>query len=160
LLLKSDFIPEPLLFQAQPSTVKPDNKGDQTRQDAKESSEAVPLSEAPEILNREEADGSVSTETQQGSEASTSTEAGRTTPGYTGCTGCFHDRPMEELVCLEAAADSSASQVRKQPMTSAEEGGDCVSSCNGGQWAPQPPRVNHVLEPEVGQKPVEEKKND
>ena len=157
MLLKSDFIPEPLLFQAQPSTVKPDNKGDQTRQDAKESSEAVPLSEAP-ALNREEADGSVSSETQQGSEAATSAEARRTAPGYTGCTGCFHNRPTEELVCLEAAADSSATQVRK-PMTSAEQGGDCVSCCNGGQWAPQP-RVNHVLEPEVGQKPVEEKKND
>jgi hypothetical protein len=123
----------------------------------KESSEAVPLSEA---LNREEADGSVSSETQPGSEAETLAEAGRTTPGYTGCTGCFHDRPTEELVCLEAAADSSASQVRKQPMTSSEQGGtDCGSCCNGGQWAPQP-RVNHVLEPEVGQKPVEEKKND
>ncbi len=155
-------IPEPLLFQAQPSTVKPDNNGDQPRQDAmKESSEAVPLSEAPDALNREEADGSVSTETQQGSETGTSAVAGRTTPGYMGCNGCFHDRPTEELLCLEAAADSSASPVRKQPMTSSEQGGtDCVSCCNGGQWAPQPPRVNHVLEPEVGQKPVEEKKND
>jgi hypothetical protein len=126
----------------------------------KESSEAVPLSEAPEALNREEADGSVSTETQQGSEAGTLAEAGRTTAGYTGCTGCFHDQPTEELVCLEAAADSSVSHERKQPMTSSEQGGNCVSCCNGGQWAPQPPRVNHVLEPEVGQKPVEEKKND
>ncbi len=126
----------------------------------KESSEAVPLSEAAEVLSSEETDGSVSTEILPGSEAGTSAEAGRTTPGYTGCTGCFHDRPTEELVCLEAAADSSASQARKQPMTSSEQGGDCVSCCNGGQWAPQSPRVNHVLEPEVGQKPVEEKKND
>jgi hypothetical protein len=150
-------------LQAQPPTVNPDDIRSQSRREVVEKlSEAVPTFEAPVAQNREEADGSVSDESQPGNEADTAAEVRRrTTSNYTGCRGCADDlqteEPVEELVCREAAVDSSANEERKL-MTSSGEREDCVSCCNGGHWVP-PPRGIHVLE-EVGHKPVEEKKND